>query len=220
MAALAGVASVSSVQAASVVVPNFSFEEDIAPPGGVMKFVPSGWLSFNQKGGEDIGSQNALAANYPVNNPMEWPAEGNQFAYVNMFANNAEGGGIFTDVGSLMPNTQYTLTVAIGSRADRLNSPGIISLVNGFDNTGTLLATGGGLPETQGTWMDYSITFTTGAEVSDNLIIVLSVLGAETIQADFDNVRLEATAVPEPSTIALCLLGGLGAARMIRRRRN
>src|ERR1035441_8172742 len=86
-------------------------------------------------------------------------------------------GGIYQDVGALQPNTPYTLTVAIGSRADRINSPGIISLINGTDNTGTVLASGGGLPATQNTWQDYSVSFTTGPSVSGDLTIALSVLG-------------------------------------------
>jgi hypothetical protein len=52
-------------------------------------------------------------------------------------------GGIYQNTGPLQPNTVYTLTVAIGSRADRTNSPGIISLINGNDNSGTVLARGG-----------------------------------------------------------------------------
>ena len=82
-------------------------------------------------------------------------------------------------MGALQPNSVYTLTVAIGSRADRINSPGIISLVNGTDNTGTVLATGGGLPGTQDTWQDYTASFTTGASVSGDVTVVLSSPGPE-----------------------------------------
>jgi hypothetical protein len=93
-------------------------------------------------------------------------------------------------VAALQPNTVYTLTVAIGSRNDRANSPGMISLLNGNNNNGALLASGGGLSATQNTWRDYSITYVTGVSVSGNLTIALSTVGAGTIQADFDNVRL------------------------------
>ncbi len=106
-------------------------------------------------------------------------------------------GGIYQDLGPLQTNTIYTLSVAIGSRADRLNSPGIISLINGTDNTGTVLATGGGVPATQNTWQTYTVTYTTGASVSGDLTVELSAIGnASTIQADFDNVQLTATPVP------------------------
>lgn len=221
LVALAGIAFSPGAHAASVVVANFSFEDDVASgPGQVVTFVPSGWVSFNQGAPSDIGSQWADGVDYTINTPLATPAEGNQYCYVNMF-NPAVTGGIFLDVGELLANTQYTLTVAIGSRADRMNSPGIISLINGIDNTGTVLATGGGIPATQNTWQDYTISFTTGNSVSDDLIIALSVLGnGTTIQADFDNVRLDATAVPEPSTVALCLVGGLGMVGLIRRQRG
>ncbi len=155
---------------------------------------------------------------FSVNNPLAAPAEGNQFTYINMFDPTVTG-GLYQDVGALLPNTLYTLTVAIGSRGDRINSPGIISLINGFDFSGIVLAQGGGIPSLQNSWQDYTITFTTGAIVSDNLIISLGVLGnGTTIQADFDNVRLDATAVPEPSTLALGLLGSLAMLHLARRR--
>ncbi len=182
----------------AVTVSNFSFELNAATgPGAVAGTVPSGWMAFNEAGSTDIGSQWAGDADYITNNPLAAPAAGNQYCYINMF-NSSVTGGIYQDVGALQPNTTYALTVAIGSRADRINSPGIISLINGSSNIGTILATTNGLPATQGGWQDYTVTFTTGASVSGDLAIVLSVLGNETtIQADFDNVRLTATPVPQ-----------------------
>src|SRR6478752_1594444 len=185
-------AAIGGTQAAPITVINYGFEDDVAPvPPGVNEFVPTGWFSYGQVGGADIGSQNANGTQYTINNPLAAPAQGNQFAYVNVFGGNPNpSSGIFQDMGALLPNMTYTLTVAIGSRADRINSPGVISLFSGFDPvSGTLLATGGGLPSTQNTWQDYTISFTTGAIVSDNLIIALSAVPAGTIQADFDNVR-------------------------------
>ena len=173
---------------------NPSFELDATSPGGVVATVPTGWTAFNEAGSSDIGSQNAGGVDYTVNNPLAAPAAGNQFCYVNIFNGNPMG-GIYQDVGALQPNTTYTLTVAMGSRADRTNSPGIISLINGADNTGTVLASGGGLPSTQNAWQNYTITFTTGTSVSGDLTVELSTLGAGTIQADFDNVQLAATPV-------------------------
>ena len=190
-------------QAATVNNPSFEF--DVASPGGVVSTVPSGWTAFNEGGPADIGSGNAGGVDYTVNNPLAAPAAGNQYCYINMF-NSGVRGGIYQDVGALQPNTTYTLTVAIGSRADRFNSPGIISLNNGTDNTGIVLASGGGLPATQNTWQDYTVTFTTGASVSGDLTIVLSVIGGGTIQADFDNVQLTATpaaVTPPPTPVAV-----------------
>lgn len=208
----------SAAHAQSITVNNFSFENDVAPSGSDVTSVPTGWTAYNEGGGTDIGSEHAGSAQYSVNNPLASPADGNQYAYVNMF-NPSVTGGIYQDVGALQAFSQYTLTVAIGSRADRINSPGIISLVNGIDNTGTVLATGGGLPGTQDTWQDYSVNFTTGASVSGDLTVELSVLGnGTTIQADFDNIRLQVASVPEPGTYAL-LGGGLALLPILLRRR-
>jgi len=182
---------------------NLSFEYDVVPFGTSLPFDPTSWTSFNAGGSGDYGSQDAGGVDYSVNNPLAAPADGNQYCYVNVF-NGTPVGGIYQDMGALQPNTIYTLTVAIGSRKDRINSPGIISLLNGKDNTGTVLATGGGLPSTQDTWQDYTTSFATGGSVSGDLTIMLSALGAGTIQADFDNVRLTAvhSSVPLPIQIS------------------
>ena len=182
---------------------DYSFEFDAASPGGVVTTVPHGWTAFNEGGSSDIGSQNAGGTDYTIYDPLASPADGNQYCYINMF-NSGVTGGIYQDVGPLQPYTQYTLTVAIGSRADRINSHGIISLVNGAGNIGTALATGGGLPTTQNTWQNYTITYTSRPTVIGDLTVVLSVAGnSSTIQADFDNVRLTSTQLPfAPPTLA------------------
>jgi hypothetical protein len=178
----------------SVTVENFSFEANVASGSGeVANSTPTGWTTFNSPGG--VGSQWAGDItsegnyDYTVNTPLAAPAAGNQYGWVNQTAAGVTA-GIYQTVVALQANTVYTLTVAIGSRNDRVNSPGMISLINGNNNNGTVLASGGALPATQNTWQDYSITYITGASVSGNLTIALSAVGAGTIQADFDNVRL------------------------------
>jgi hypothetical protein len=181
---------------------NLSFEYDTTLSGTSINIVPTSWTAFNQNAPGDFGSQNAGGTDYTVFDPLAATAAGNQFCYINVFNGNPTG-GIYQDMGPLQPNTIYTLTVAIGSRADRNNSPGVIALVNGTDNTGTVMATGGGLPPAQNTWQDYATTFSTGPSVSGDLTVVLSVLPAGTIQANFDNVRLTAqhSLVPLPILI-------------------
>ncbi len=176
------------ISAANIVtVNNFSFENDPAYTGnGVM--VPSSWTAFN-----DINYSGAVNGHYTT------LPDGNQYFAINMFSGNPTG-GIYQDVGALQPNTTYTLTVAIGLRPDfspgGLGSPGIISLINGTDNTGALLAGTNGVPSTPNTWQDYAVTFTTGTSVSGDLTVELSVIGNNTsIQANFDNVRLTETPI-------------------------
>ena len=77
-----------------------------------------------------------------------------------------------------------------------LGSPGIISLINGTNNTGTLLASTSGIPSTADSWLDYTVSFTNGPTASGDLIVELSVAGASTYQANFDNVQLTTSAAP------------------------
>jgi len=209
-AVLSGIFFDSAPQPPSVTVTNASFELNPASgPGGLVATVPGGWTAFNQGGADDIGSQWSGGVDYSANTPLLSPAAGYQYCYINMF-NPSVTGGIYRDVGPLQANTIYTLTVAIGSRKDRINSPGIISLLNGSNNVGTILASGGGLPATQDAWHDYAVTFATGASVSGDLTIALSVLGnSTTIQANFDNVRLtKAPAVFNPPALGAPKLSG------------
>lgn len=180
---------VSGTPAASPT-PNLSFEYDAVSAGNNISAF-STWHEFNREDGHNFGSENPSTGSYSVRSPLATPADGSQYLFLNVF-DPAVTGGVYQDMGPMIPNHTYTLTVAIGSRKDRINSPGIISLVNGTDNTGAVLVTGGGLPATQDTWEDYTVTYTTGPTVSGDLTIVLSVLGdGTTIQANFDNVRLD-----------------------------
>jgi hypothetical protein len=184
-----------------VIVNNFSFEQNVAAGAGqLVEGTPAGWTSFNQVATGDIGSQWAAGSDFTT--PLVAPASGNQYCYVNLYNNPSPSTGIYQDVGALQANTAYALTVAIGNRGDRQELPGIISLINGTDNTGTILATANGVPATQNSWQDYTVSFTTGAPVSGDLIIELWVGPTITgdgnggsIQAAFDNVQLTATSI-------------------------
>jgi hypothetical protein len=169
-------------------VANFSFEANVTGTGQDTPSPVTGWTAFNIGANNWIGTGHPDGTQYTLNNPLAAPASGNQYCWINIFSSTPLG-GLYQDVGPLQTNTIYTLTVAIGSRADRVNSPGIISLLRGTDNTGVVLASGGGLPAAQDSWQDYTVTFTNGTSVGD-LTIELAVSGAGTIQADFDNVRL------------------------------
>ena len=212
----------------SVTVLNNSFQLQPQSPGGTTVLTPNGptdWTGFNvgSGGNYDIGLSGENGSDYTAG-PLAPPASGNSYLWINRFnGNGTQVAGIYQDVGSLLADTTYTLTVAIGQRAgagpNGSWSPGIISLLNGIDNTGTVLATGGGLASTANSWEDFDATFTTGASVSGDLTIDLSVLDAGSIQADFSNVELTATAVPEPSVFAT-FGGGLALLWLVVRRRN
>jgi hypothetical protein len=172
-----------------VTVKNFSFEDGVvAGPGGGT--LPLKWTPFNNNNWCAVSS--GAFATIP---------DGTYFFALNEGPNDPTG-GIYQDVGALLPNTTYTLTVAIGNSpgtpvsGQSTWSPGIISLFNGTDNTGVPLASTNGLPDTAGDWQDYSVTFTTGSSVSGDLTVALSVAGAPTYQATFDDVRLTKAAAP------------------------
>ena len=176
------------ISAANIVtVNNFSFENGSTPAFG-NGAIPVQWTSFN-------GDWSTVATDTGAYSPAIVP-DGTQYYAVNTGPGDSGDTGAYQDVGALQPNTTYTLTVAVGRRDDNGPggtgnwSPGDISLVNGTDNTGTVLAATTGYPTTPGTWQDYSVTFTTGASVSGDLTIVLGVPPAGTYQAAFDNVRL------------------------------
>lgn len=225
---LAAGLAVATAQASSVTVNNFSFESQAVSPGGALVTTPNGptgWSGFRvgSGGNSDIGLGRP-GTEFSVANPLAAPADGNNYLWLNDF--NGDGSqftGIYQDMGALLANTTYTLTIAIGNRGDTPPngqatwSPGVISLVNGADNTGTVLATTTGLPGSVDSWQDFTVSFTTGASVAGDLSILLAVQDAPAIQADFDNVRLDATPVPEPSTYAL-VLGGLTLFPLVRRK--
>ena len=222
---VAAMFTLTAAQATPVTVNNFSFEaQSISPGGTIGEAAPTSWTGFNVGGGGVLGNgfdYGISYANAEFTEPLAAPADGNNYLWVNRWTGNGtQVAGVYQDVGALSANTTYTLTVAIGLRGDGGPnggwSPGIISLLNGTDNTGAILATGGGLPATPNSWQNYTASFTTGATVSGDLIVDLSVLDGSHIQADFDNVRLDASPVPEPGTCAL-LGGGLFSLLALRR---
>ena len=178
------------ISAANIVtVNNFSFENGYTPAFG-NGGIPLQWTSYN---GDWSGVGSSISQFSPAIVP-----DGTQYYAVNTGPGHSGASGAYQDVGALQSNTTYTLTVAIG-RGDNNGvppnglgdwSPGIISLLNGTDDTGTVLASTIGYPATPGTWQDYTATFTTGPTVSGDLVIELGVDPASTYQSLFDNVRL------------------------------
>lgn len=189
--------------ATPVPVTNFSFEAPDLPANsyqgdGTFSGPIPGWITVGTAGVQQFPSS-AYGQPTPTS-PLPPTGDGSQAVYVN-------NGYIYQDVGALLPNMAYVLTVAAGNQPGYgPGSTGTIALFNGADPSGTLEAQGIVAGQPVGSFTDFSTSFTTGSVVSGDLTIALAVdpnNPGGNAQLDFDNVRLD---VPEPMTLAL--LGG------------
>lgn len=145
---------------------------------------------------------------------------------------------LWQDTGvALAPNTRYTLTIAAGNRGGQSGAGNATTFgllagastlgVANYADTAAVIADGAltlasssvdaTVLAAAGTFADApSLVFTTGATVpSENVVILLGADGAGA-RSHFDNIRLDATAIPEVSST---LLGALAGLFLLRRRR-
>lgn len=193
LAMVAGLVVLDSVvQAEPVAVSNPSFEIPALSSGGVSYGPFSGWNPFGG-GYQQIYNQSFGDGFYTQNGDGTLIATGDGYQYFSVNGGAAGGpGGLDQDLGQLLPNTTYTLTVAVGWRNGIPDGVSNIKLVNGTDHTGaTLASTNVNITTlTQGAFTDVTLVYTTGPSVSGDLTVVLqSTTGT---QANFDNVRLDA----------------------------
>ena len=189
--------STSSSHAVAIAILNPSFE---SPGGGPATYASAtDWVGSNFT---EISTEVGLNSG------------GNGLRY-----NGEEGGSTTQILGvSFLSNTKYTLTVAIGNR-----------VTGNATGSATFGLTAGGIdlpisfaPFTVvapaqvpgGTFKDFTYTITTGAVAPTGNAGIR--LGALNDRALFDNVRLDASPVPEPSATLFALIGGL----LITRRRR
>lgn len=218
----------------------FTDQLGIANPPGITDFLP-GWDIYDPNGilasftGREpttgdypsLGTWNPPAGNYPGEAP-----EGNNVAYVYLPTYNPNlvtvGSGVTglsqTLSSSLAAKTLYTLKVDVGNTAGINPSfPLVPEIYQGFPGYevqllagGNILATESALNPAEGTFATSVLSFLAAAEnpylgtpLQIRLINKNTAAGAD---VSFDNVRLEATAVPEPaSVLGLAAFGALGA---------
>ncbi|TWU54337.1 hypothetical protein Poly51_30540 [Rubripirellula tenax] len=136
---------------------------------------------------------------------------------------------------TLQANTHYQLDVEIGNIASGIAQNGDDFNLNGFPGYRVDLLAGGAVLDqddnslsgsiAEGDFGTSSLSFTTGDTHSllgqalgirlVNLNQIDLMYPGAHLEVDFDNVRLNATAVPEPSSLVLLALGGVVAFRRL-----
>ena len=139
------------------------------------------------------------------------------------FGSSVSGQGIQqTLTATFLANTDYTLTVARGTRNGDYNNTLRMMLLAGS----TVLTTRDVAPEpagSRGTFLDYSTTYTysaanaglVGQALTIRFLEIDNAVGRTGGEVDIDNVRL----VPEPSSASL-LMAGIGGLVALRLRRK
>ena len=217
---IACISTLSVAQAASIAIVNHDFETEVLADTDLNIGAVSGWVA---SGGGITGSFNPGTAFFTNGNIVD--TAGTNGVIGTMDGDSAlfifESTGVTltnTTTEAVADGTMYTLTVGVGGRDAGLSVFGgyLIELLDGDSVLAS--ATSSTIPAA-GTFADVTVNYTGQASDAGNLAIRLSSLDTTTVNryVDFDNVRLEATVVPEPSSIALLGLGGL--ALILRRKK-
>lgn len=233
-----------------IAIQNPGFEANVINPGTFIVLFPTGWNTYDP--GNIINQNaNSVGVIYPTLGQSFFPGgspQANNSALVFLAGPvNFEAGLQQTLTATLQPFTRYTLSVQVGniasgtSIAGSSDGGGIFYDLDGFPGYRIDLLAGGSviasdnnslgalIPE--GQFRLSTVNFETGAShanMGQNLgirLVNLDIPGtqaAPNIEVDFDDVRLNAAAIPEPSTL---LLGGFvllvaGTGYCIRRARS
>lgn len=210
--------------AASVVINNAGFESDPVAANTGMQMVPDGWTLFADGGDTYVGNGSWLGT----------PAAGlggDQYMLVHTSRGYA---AIRQDVAllwsDLSPGDTMTIAAWTTYRADIPGDASVYFWLNDSDGSGIysspMNATDGGATPA-GTWTKRTWTYTVTQTAIDsalgegwgavNLQVGILNTSGGNQQVMFDDVTLDYTAVPEPSSAAA--LGALTVGLLIRRRR-
>lgn len=220
--------------AVSIPITNAGFENPVTPPDSfITNAAPSGWTTF---GAINFSNRVVGVLNPAASVLYAEPApEGANVGVVFLLDGSAASpAGLQQTLGStLQTNTVYTLRVEVGNIANDSRAPHNAFQFNGFPGYRVDLLAGGvvlasdqnTLAPAEGRFIGSVVTASIGAShalAGQALGIRLVNLDGENgIEVNFDNVRLDATAIPEPAS-ATALAAGLAllAGAMARRRRE
>ena len=206
----------TQVKAASINILNHSFEGPEAPLNRFGAFsIGNGninsWVASSKTGvlNPSKSDANVTSDSIVFDSYYDEPVpDGVQVAWGN------EGGTIFQRLSAtLQSNTKYTLGVYVGQR----NRSGFVGYNIELLAGNTVIASNNSITPAPGTFSLVNVHYTSSDNdplIGQSLGIRLSSFG---IQTNFDNVTLEATAVPEPLTI-LGAVTAIGFGTMFKRK--
>ncbi|EDY17585.1 protein of unknown function DUF1555 [Chthoniobacter flavus Ellin428] len=203
LAVFIGLLAAQTASASLLTIGDPSFEGVSLGAGG---FTSGSYAANSWNSNSNAGILRPTASEYPGGAP-----DGVNVAYSN-------SGAVIDQVlsATLTANTTYTLSVDVGSRLDGpFNNGYSIELLAG----GVLLSQTTNVPApTNGSFVLATDVYTAGA--SDPHLgqaLEIKLVSANTGQTSFDNVTLNAAAVPEPSSLMLLGLAATGAGLFRRR---
>jgi hypothetical protein len=202
-------------------VPNFSFEAPTQAGGsgdlGSVTGGTSGITDWNLS-----GAFTASAGVFANDSPNQFTTlpDGRQFAFIDAWRSGDQTSLTLDPAANSLPaidsTASYTLTVAIGQRADYqpAGSVAIQLLANGnVVSSNTLNAN----TITPGAFTDLSTTLTAaqaatlgGQQLSIRIVDTNTSATNDKNEVALDNVRLFTTAVPEPASLGVLLIGAAG----------
>ena len=185
----------ASAHAAPVLVNNHGFEERNLAPGGFDSLVPSGWVRAVNN--SEVGTFRPSIASWGY-----ITSEGNNLFYAN-------GGFIQQTTSELLAiGGTYTLEVDVINRRNYFHGY-TVQLLAGD----TVIAQDiSGLTPPVGGFLVSTLTYSPAA--NDPLLgQPLTIRLGGTIQANFDNVRLNSDGIPAPASVGAFALAGVLAAR-------
>ena len=214
--------------AATIAISNHSFEAPSVGDGSVT-FSTTGWTLFNAGGG--IPSSGIFNPNdtWFSGSTGGTPAGADGTNVLTTYTGGATGAiaGVYQTIAGtpLTAGQTYTMTVAIGDYKNQTPNGWHLAISTSSMSLGSYLVdyspTNGNALLTNDAFTDFSVQYTaTGLEsqIGQNLRITIWGQNHGTeggTHVAFDNVRLTATAIPEPSA---ALLGGIGCLLLLRRR--